>query len=188
MFGLFKKSPTPPVTISADIEINASVEDVFSSVELSNPNSYHAAAGLNIEPAENTTNMFLGKHDDLPGVQFRFRETANEPHYRYVIESDFGEDQSFGALISDTSEFRLVSMGGNRCRVELILEARLRDGIRGRRLQHEQDVLMLSVHNDLSRLKAMAEDGIEAAQSAGFEDQFQVEDQSCIELHVSKIA
>ncbi len=171
MFRLFRKKATPPVELTADIKIDATVQEVFACLDPGSPDNRYARRGwtVTLDP-ENSARLY-GSDPQMPELGFVFDIARYDPPHRLTIRTSFADGQEVGALISGESAYTLSPLPDGGCRVDLIETATLVPGLSSVHLQQETAMLLVAVHDDLARLKALIETGEEAAETAGMLDE-----------------
>lgn len=174
MFGFFRKTKkeTPPVKLSADIEIDATAEDVFACLDPGAPNSRLARLGWTVTPSTTNPGRLFGASPDMPDVDFIFDIVEYGYPHRLGLRSSFADGQGVGALVEETSTYTLTALAEGGCRLDVEESITLETGLNGARLQQETAMLVVALHDDLARLKALLEVGEEAAETAGMLDEF----------------
>lgn len=178
MFGFFSKKETPPVELTADVEINATPQEVFTRLDPGAPDNRYLRKGWTVTLDPDNSGRLYGSDPQMPDLGFVFDIVEYGYPSRLTVRSSFADDQEVGALISGTSAYTLTALPDGGCRVEVKETAELVPGLNAARLQQETAMLVLAVHDDLARLKALIETGEEAAQTAGKLDEFFAEIQT----------
>src|SRR5262245_56103508 len=121
MFGLQRKASREPVVVetAADIEIDASCEDVFAALDLRSPKNRYLGRGWRLSPVEGEPATTLGIDPQMPGLRFHFIEEGRTPGAMLDYTTRFGDGAVIGSMLQGRGRYTLTALEGGRCRVEL---------------------------------------------------------------------
>ena len=163
LFGLVgERSPAEPVHFEQTIRIAARPGDLFPLVDWGNQEHLWRQRGHRVTQQED--GAYLLRISSLPGTRFEIRVVRDDRPNSYVYESV--TTPMIGKLIGSHEEYRFEQLEGDLCRVTLAVDARFVPGLRPRVWRFEQEKMHISLHNALAKLKLMAEEGIEAVETA----------------------
>lgn len=173
MFGLFAKKTKEPTVVEmiSEVEIDALCKDVFSALDLYSGTNRYRARGWRMEEVEGEAGTFHAVNPEMPEPEFYFTEEERSPGVRIVISTRFAEGVVVGSVMEGRSHYTLTPLGDGRCSVELQERTTLVAGLTKKRLGEEHMMLAIAVNDDLMRLKALIEQGAEAAAKAGALDE-----------------
>lgn len=172
MFGFFSKKETPPVELTADVVIDATPQEVFTCLDPGAPDNRYLRKGWTVTLDPDNSGRLYGTDPQMPELGFVFDIVEYGYPSRLTVRSSFADGQDVGALISGTSAYTLTALPEGGCRVELVETAVLVPGLNAAQVQQETAMLVVAVNDDLARLKALIETGVEAAEKAGMLDEF----------------
>ncbi|MEL6258389.1 MAG: SRPBCC family protein [Pseudomonadota bacterium] len=181
MFNLFKAKPTEPVILEAEIDIEANIETVFAALDPAHDQNGLVQRGWTVAPDAEDPGLLRAVDPNMPDLAFLFDVVEREAPYRLVMHTRFADGAIVGNLEEGRSAYALIDRGEAGCRVAVLEESHLAPGLGRRQREQEEAMLAVAVHDDLARLKALIEDGPEAAETAGaLDDLFAaLEDLSC---------
>lgn len=166
MLDWLRRRRNAPVEIMADVEIGGSLRDLFAAIDPASPDNRYVRCGQRLEPDTTDPDRFSLSDPRLPGHPVLLTVTERQPGRGLTIRSDFPEGQDVGALRRSMTAYGVEMRGEERCRVMAAFIFELFPLTRREREQ-EVGLLQFAVHDDLARLKALIEEGPEAAASAG---------------------
>lgn len=168
MLSMFKRQPAnEPITIHGDIEIRAGAADVFRLLDFSSKDNALRARGFEFCEGSVDVGRFKVVNPDMPDVVFQFDVTKRRPGREITFRSTMECENPFGAIEQSVSAYSILPIGERYCKLELTETAHLREDLSEVDRDAEQSMLILSVHNNLARLKLHAEQGLDAAIAAG---------------------
>ncbi len=168
---MLSRRKAKPFKFEAKVFISAPAEQVYGALNLRSPNNRYVRRGMSLTPQEGSDDTFVVTDDDMPGFTFFFTEVLAVPHSRYSLTTRFPEGQVAGAVTGDDSDYTLTPAGEGRCQVTYKGALHLVPMTKKER-RKEEAMLLLSINDDLARLKALIEEGSEAAAKAGALDEF----------------
>lgn len=173
MFGWFARKTREPtiVELTSDVEIEASCMDVFASLDLRSGANRYRVRGWRLSEVTGEAGTFHGVNPEMPELEFYFTEQERAPGERLVLSTRFGEGVVVGSVMKGVSRYTLTPLGEGRCHVELKETTTLVAGLTKKRLGEEHMMLAIAVNDDLMRLKALIEEGADAASKAGALDE-----------------
>lgn len=173
MFSIFARKTKDPVTVEmvADIEIDATCQRVFASLDLRSPSNRYLARGWSLTQEGDDPGTYRGVNPQMPDLGFIFREVERQPRVAIEIASHFADGAVVGSLLEGRGRYLLTPLPEDRCMVELLECSTLRAGLTSKEIANERMMLMFAVTDDLARLKALIEHGPEAAEKAGALDE-----------------
>lgn len=167
---LSRKSSTS-IEISFEIDIEASCAAVYDMLNLHSPRNRYIRRGFSLTPSDTQDNHFIMKLPNLPELTFFMSQHRAIPGERYDIHCEFPPGKPVGILTGDHSSYRLAPLAGNHCRLTCHVEYQTVP-LSKRGVQKHSAMLIVSLHDDLARLKALIEEGVKAAEKAGALDEF----------------
>ncbi len=161
MLGFLKPKPAPqgPVDIDRDRVIEKPAADVFALIDWTSPDNAQRALGNHVEQVSTSPERFRLTLPFLPGHDFDMTVTANIQGRKYAFTTEI--TPVIGNMVRSHETYTLEPLDDHSCRLRLEMSTTLRDGLGRKAHEHEVAVLSASVHNNLSKLKAHAEKGVE---------------------------
>lgn len=154
------------VGFTAEIEISASCARVYQALSLASPLNRYRVRGMTLSPLRPGERRYELINSDLPDIKFFMEEIEADAPTFYRIKTTFPEDQPVGILKGDETSYRLRDNGKDHCRLQaagLFFTVPLYE----EEVEMDAEMLRASVHDDLVRIKALIEEGVVAANSAG---------------------
>ena len=158
------------IEFEAEIDIDAAVEAVFEALSFRAANNRYARRGMSLTAIAGQDGQFELINPAMPDLAFLLSELRVEAPHLYHVKTEFPGGQPLGVLLGEESIYKIDAApnGG----------ARLRSHVRFRTIhmtdeqrEDELPMLVISVNDDLARLKALIEEGAEAAEHAGAMDE-----------------
>ncbi|MDJ0978767.1 MAG: SRPBCC family protein [Erythrobacter sp.] len=165
MFSFNKKNRLigGPVEFSADVLIDRPASEVFPLIDINDPRFKDAQMGAHVSRVEGSDDRFELSSDEMEDVVFHFRVLERTLNSRHKVETAI--EPRINALVSAIEEHILEPVGESACRVTLTTLATFDDALSDEAIADEVAVMSLAVTSDLEKLKALAEDGIDAARA-----------------------
>ncbi len=162
MLGLMKAKPVDPVVIEASIVIDTPRESVFDLLDFSSPSNALRVGGYQFRENAFGLGRFCATHPGAPGVTFHFELDDYVANmligFRSWLECA-GDDSP---VVASRSDYVVVSVGDDRCRLGLIETASLKPGTSRKLAAKEREAMAEAVQAHMQRLKVLAEYGAEA--------------------------
>lgn len=158
------------VGFTAQITILAPCIRVYQALDLASPLNRYRVRGMGLSPGKAGPSHYELINPQLPDLKFFMQEIEADRPSLYHIRTRFPVDQPVGILKGDETAYRLTAVDDESCRLTangLFFTIPLYE----EELEMEAEMLKASVHDDLVRLKALIEEGIKAADSAGTLDE-----------------
>lgn len=177
---MLSKKSSDPIEISAEVEIEASCAAVYAALDLRSPDNRYLRRGFSLTPNKDVPGDFVMTMPNLPDLVFYMHEHIARPEKRYDIHCRFPVGKPVGILTGDDSSYHLTPLPGGHCR--LVCHVTFHTiPLSKKAFENEAVMLLVSVNDDLARLKAMTEEGAEAAEKAGALDAFfdEIEGAAC---------
>lgn len=173
MFGWFARKTREPTVVEmiSEVEIEASCKDVFASLDLHSETNRYRARGWRMKAVEGEAGTFHAVNPEMPELEFYFTSLERSPGVRLAMSTRFAEGVVVGSVMKGESCYTLTPLGDGRCSVELREKTTLVAGLTKKRLAEEEMMLTIAVNDDLMRLKALIEQGADAAAKAGALDE-----------------
>lgn len=174
------KKSSEPIKISAEIEIEASCAAVYAALDLRCPDNRYLRRGFTLTPHKVVPGDFVMTMPNLPHLIFNMHEHLAKPYERYDIHCHFPTGKPVGILTGDHSSYRLTPLPNGYC--HLICHVAFHTiPLSKKGVEKHAAMLFVSLNDDLARLKAMVEEGAEAAETAGALDAFfdEIEGANC---------
>lgn len=168
---MLSRKSTTSIELSYEVDIEASCAAVYDMLNLHSPRNRYIQRGFTLTPQKRRKNHFMMKIPSLPKVEFLMSEHAAIPGERYDIHCDFPPDKPIGILRSDHSSYRLTPLAENHCRLTCHVDYQTIP-LSKKGVDKHSAMLIISLHDDLARLKAIIEEGVKAAEKAGALDEF----------------
>lgn len=165
MFGFNKNKRLieGPVEFSAEVEIARSVQEIFPLIDLADPRFLHTQLGAQVRPVDGSEDRFEMTSPDVDDMVFHFT----------VLESIEGEKQALECVIKpqllalhkSVETYVIKPRGENACHVELTTSATFDPSLSDEEVAGEIAIMSAAVASDLEKLRALAEEGVEAAKA-----------------------
>jgi len=162
---------TSSIELSFEVDIEADCAAVYDTLNLHSPRNRYLRRGFTLTPQNGPENHVLMKMPNLPKLDFFMSEHNAIPNKRYDIHCDFPPGKPVGILNGDHSSYRLTPLPGHHCRLKCIVEFQTIP-LSKKAVQKHSASLIVSLHDDLARLKVLVEDGVKAAEKAGALDEY----------------
>ena len=167
---MFFKKSNEPIVFETDIEVNAPASAVYDVLNLRNANNRYAQRGMTVTQDDENPSRFYMVNPEIPEMTFIFTELSAEPVSLYAMGTAFPNGQPIGVLTGEESRYRIEALGPDRCRV-------INNGtlftlpISKKQREKETAMILVSINDDMTRLKALVEEGPDAANKAGALDE-----------------
>lgn len=163
----FAKTEDPNIIeLEGDVEVLASAEQVYQTLNLRSPQNRYVRRNMSLTPVTGTTDQFDMVMPNLPDMVFHLKELRAEPHRQYELRCDFPGGEPIGILLGDQSLYTIETLEPNKTRLHCHAKFRTVP-IDPKYYDDEFAMLVISLNDDLARLKALIEEGAAAAEKAG---------------------
>ncbi len=162
MFGLLKPKLTDPVIIRTAIVIDAPREAVFDLLDFASPSNVLRALGYGFAGNVFGTGRYAATHGDAPGVTYHFEVDDYVANIAIGFRSWLEGERVKREVTGSRSDYVLVGLDEERCRLELVETGALRPGVSRKAADRAKDVMTELVEDHLRRVKVLAEYGADA--------------------------
>lgn len=162
MFGLFKRKPAPegPVQFEGTIEIDRPAADVYRLIDWEDPCNAKRQLGYTLGPIAGEPGRYRLVMPELPDNNFDMTVLTAIPGETYKFLTDI--QPRIGRLVSDEECYSIEPDGDKRCKLSIRVIATFQRGMSMRQFEQEVARMTVSCQRALIKLKAHAEDGVEA--------------------------
>ena len=165
MFGLFKPklAPEGPVQFQLALEIDRPASQVYGLLDWADPRNAKLALGHKVEPVDGQPDRFRLVMTEMPDHRFDMTVTKAVANQVYHFTTDI--QPRVGRLEHDEEHYSLEPLGEDRCKLKLTTIATFKSGLKMKEYEQELSMMALACQRALIKLKAHAEQGVEAVQA-----------------------
>lgn len=162
MLGLFGAKAREPIVIERVIAISAPVDVVFDLLDFSSPANLLRACGYEFQENAFGLSRYCATHPDAEGVVYHFEVDDLVPNMAIGFRSWLDTEENGSVVTGSRSDYALVGIGEDGCRLELRETAAVKPGASKRAAAREAEAMGKLVEAHLARLKLVAEYGADA--------------------------
>lgn len=163
MLGLMgAKQRAREIVIERSIMIDAPLEAVFDLLDFSSPMNVLRISGYTFRENAFGLGRYCAMHDEAPDVIYHFEVDQITPNMAIGFRSWLESDGPDSVVTESRSDYALIAVGEDRCKLEMRETAIVRPGTRKREAERERASMLELVEAHLARLKVFAEYGADA--------------------------
>ncbi len=163
MLGLMAaKQRGGEMVIERSIMIDAPVEAVFDLLDFASPMNVLRISGYSFRENAFGLGRYCAMHDNAPGSIYHFEVDQITPNMALGFRSWLECEDTDSVVTESRSDYALIAMGEDRCKLEMRETASVRAGARKRDVERERAAMLELVDAHLERLKLLAEYGADA--------------------------
>lgn len=162
MFGFNKhrRMIEGPVEFTFEIEIERPASEVFPLIDVADPHFSHAQRGAKIRRVDGEDSRYDMTIEEIDDAVFQFTVLERVEGARHTLSAVM-VPQMF-ALEKSIEAHVIKPLGDSACRVILTTQATFVSTLSDQEVADEVAVLSEAITRDLAKLKALAEDGLDA--------------------------
>ncbi len=171
MLGLFKSKIDTPIQLTAEVDINAPAAEVFACLDMFEAENRYTLQGMTVTRDTSQERAILLEDPRVPDMVFNMVETRRKPGRVIEICTVMPKGEAAGNMVWGVSAYTVEPLDEETCRVSTENGFQMHP-LTEKEWANETAMLSIAVHDDLSRLKALIEEGPDAADHAGALDEF----------------